>query len=87
MEKSINTKIDLYNRIKPAINVKIKDIKREYNINVTINEIFSYLEIKIWPEKLNLSLSEMIEDIFNLDINELFSYIEKRRQDEKKEEL
>jgi hypothetical protein len=82
MEKGINSKIDLYNRIKPAINVKIKDIKREYSINITVNEIFSYLENNIWNKKINLSLSEMVEDIFNIDINELFKSVEKRRQSE-----
>lgn len=83
MEESIKTKAELFSRIKPAIDVKIKDIKRDYKINITSIEIFEYLEDKVWRNKVNLSLSEIVEDVFSLDVNYLFSDVEKRRQDEK----
>lgn len=83
MDESIRTKVDLYKRIKPAMSVKIKDIKRDYSINITAEEMFMYLEENVWKTKSNLSLAEIVDDIFYLNVDNLFHHVEKRRNNEK----
>ncbi|MDD4036429.1 MAG: post-transcriptional regulator [Bacilli bacterium] len=80
--EDIKTKAGLYRRIKPALYVRAKDIKKLHGISISPQEIFEYLETKIWKVKTSLTLAEMVEDIFYLDVDELFAYIELRRTNE-----
>ena len=83
MNDDIKTKVDLYKRIRPAMYVKIKDIKRDYDIKISYEELFMYLEEDVWKSKSNLSLSEIVEDVLYVDVDNLFQHIEKRRDNEK----
>lgn len=83
MNEDIKTKLDLYKRIRPAMYVKLKDIKRDYSVNISYEEMFMYLEEGVWKAKTNLSLSEIVDDILYINVDKLFQHVEKRRNDEK----
>ena len=84
MDEDIKTKADLYRRIRPAMYVKIKEIKKNNHINVSYDELFSYLEDYVWRRRNNLTLYDIVIDILNLEVNELFAYLEVRRKNDKK---
>lgn len=83
MNEDIKTKLDLYKRIRPAMYVKLKDIKRDYSVNISYEEMFVYLEEGVWKAKTNLSLSEIVDDILYINVDRLFQHVEKRRTNEK----
>ena len=58
---------ELYNRSKPALYSKLKEIRR-LNFNfVTMRDIWNYLVDNVWNNKVNLELHELISDILNAD--------------------
>ncbi len=74
----INTLSQLYNRLLPAFKTKKDELKKE-NIVVREIDLWNYLKEKIWINNKNLTLYDMINDIFNIDINRLKIYISKTK--------
>ena len=77
-ENNFNSIDDLYKRLLPAMNTKIKELKR-ININVNNIDIWEYCLKNIWNNKNDLRIYEMVSDILNVDELELINYIKNRR--------
>jgi len=66
---------ELYNRIKPALYSKVKELKR-HNINfVKEEDIWNYLSKRKWKGSRSLSLNDMVSMIMDLDDNEIKEYV------------
>ena len=66
---------ELYNRSKPALYSKLKEIRR-LNFNfVTMRDIWNYLVDNVWSNKVNLELHELISDILNADNYKINDYV------------
>ena len=66
---------ELYNRSKPALYSKLKEIRR-LNFNfVTMRDIWNYLVDNVWNNKVNLELHELINDILNADNYKINDYV------------
>ena len=66
---------ELYNRIKPALYSKLKEI---HNLGFTIvseKDIWNYLIINTWTNKKNLELHELISDILYVDNYKVYNYV------------
>ncbi|NMA50958.1 MAG: hypothetical protein GX951_03825 [Mollicutes bacterium] len=74
----ISTLSELYNRLLPAFKTKKNDFKKE-GIEIRELDLWNYLKENVWKNNRNLTLYEMINDIFNVDINKLNSYINKTK--------
>jgi hypothetical protein len=64
---------ELYERVKPALYSKQKEVKRLGLKYVTEKDIWNYLVENVWKTKENLELHELINDILyanNYDLNE-----------------
>ena len=73
-ELDINSSVTLYKRITPALNSKVRELKRK-NINYIKNEdIWNYLKKFKWKDS-NPSLDIMVDDILNLDNDIIDDYI------------
>ncbi|MBE6158574.1 MAG: hypothetical protein E7159_01960 [Firmicutes bacterium] len=70
--KDIN---DLYNRLKPALRSKVKELKIRHNLKIKEEDIFKYLADNKWPKSEDLTLYDMVEDILYLDNNKLIDYV------------
>ena len=68
--------IDLYNRVLPALNVKYKEIHKEYDY-IKIADIWNYLIQYKWRNSKNLVLSDIVDDILNTDIKKIDEYVKK----------
>lgn len=71
--KSLN---DLFNRLYPAFNTKVNELKRK-NIIVSEIELWNYFKNKLWINNDNLTLYDMVNDILSLDETDLI----RRRND------
>lgn len=66
---------ELYSRIRPALVSKNNDLKRIGIDYVKEEDIWNILKETKWVKTKNLSLSEMVSDIFNLDKNVIEKYV------------
>ena len=74
-EIKFNTLTELYNRLKPALYSKCLDIKRKDINYIKEEDIWNYLVNKVWINKINLDMFEMVQDIFDLDIITIDNYV------------
>ena len=65
---------ELYNRIKPALYSKVKEIRRNGIDYVKEEDIWNYLSMYNWKESENLCLSSMVSNIMDLDIDVIKNY-------------
>ena len=67
MEKLIfNSEEELYNRVLPALKSKRKMISRIGFKNVSEKDIWDYLRIKVWNNKTDILLCELVDDILKV---------------------
>ncbi|MFA5696358.1 MAG: post-transcriptional regulator [Bacilli bacterium] len=66
---------ELYLRIKPALTSKKEELRRRGFNYFKEEDLWNYLKETKWIKTENLSLAEMVRDIFNLDYNGLDKYV------------
>ncbi|MBR1416452.1 MAG: hypothetical protein IJ572_01375 [Bacilli bacterium] len=67
---------DLYNRIKPALRSKVKELKLDNKKYISEEDIFKYLSETKWANANNLTLDEMVDDILYLDNDKIDSFVQ-----------
>ena len=72
-----NSKQELYEKIKPALRSKTKMLKRVGVNYVREEDIWNYLSLHVWIYKKNLSLNDLVTDIFELSNLEITNYVKK----------
>ena len=65
---------ELYNRIKPALYSKVKELNRLGINYVKEVDIWNYLSEHSWKESENLCLSGMVSNIMDLDSDTIKNY-------------
>ncbi len=82
MEKiKFNSLEDLYNRLVPAINTKLNELKRNGIHYIKSKDIWDYLRINKWSASKDLTLSQCVDDILNTSDEEYKRYIKNRMKD------
>lgn len=76
---------ELYKRVEPALNSKLKDLKRSGVHYVQKADIWNYLKNNIWCKKSNLTLGEVVNDIMTVTNAELEAYVQSIVGTEKRE--
>lgn len=76
---------ELYARIKPALVSKNMDLKRIGINYVKEEDIWNILKETKWIKTTNLSISEMVNDIFNLDHHVIEKYVKEKMNELKRE--
>ena len=77
-EIKFNSLEDLYNRLKPALRSKIKELISLDKIYIKENDIFDYLTETKWEKSNNLTLDQMVDDILYVDNNKIDEYVQKK---------
>lgn len=62
---------ELYNRIKPALRSKVKELHMAGYMFINEEDIFNFLKDSKWAKKNNLTLSELVNDILTTS-NEVY---------------
>ena len=71
---------ELYQGLIPAIHVKLKVLKKSKNVEITEDDIWNYLKETKWKNSINLTLSDMVQDILHTDNIEFIQYKEKMKK-------
>ena len=75
MDIEFNSIKELYERLQPALNTKIAELKR-YDLDyIKKEDIWNYLKVTKWEKATNLKLYEMVDDILNLDNDKIDNYV------------
>ena len=75
MDIEFNSIKELYERLLPALNTKITELKR-YDLDyIKKEDIWNYLKITKWEKANDLKLYQMVDDILNLDNYEIDEYV------------
>ena len=77
MDYGFKSKEDLYERILPALKLKVREIKKLGFNKVDSSNIWDFLIDTKWKNGFNLQLSDIINDIMYLKINDIIPYLEK----------
>ena len=68
----------LYNHIKPALNAKENEIKRNGYTYIKKEDIWNYLKEEKWTFSNNLDLYQMIDDILNVSDLVIDKYVKSK---------
>ena len=69
---------ELYERLTPALNAKISELKR-YDLDyIKKEDIWNYLKENKWVKAKDLLLYQMVDDIMNLENYEIDNYVKKQ---------
>lgn len=72
---------ELWNRVHPALRVKVKDFKRLGLKDFSDRDIWDYLIESKWKNGFNLMLSDIVDDIMKLDSSEFKKYLNEINQE------
>ena len=71
---------ELYLSLIPALNVKLRLLKNSDYKNIDKIDIWNYLKISKWKNSINLTISEMVNDIIHADNKDIDIYIKKYKK-------
>jgi len=80
MEVNFSNLKELKQRITPAINTKIKQLRSNNYLITSSEDIWQFLKEKKWSNANNLTLYDIINDILNLDDETIENYSINRRK-------
>ncbi len=78
MDIEFNSLEELYNRLKPALSTKQREMARNGYSYVTIEDVWNYLKEIKWKKANNLSLYEMVSDVLNVDDLLIDNYLKQK---------
>lgn len=76
-----NSLEELYNRLVPAMNTKVDELKLVGVTYITVDDIWNYLKINKWSKSRDLTLSECVDDILNTNDLEYKKYMKDKMKD------
>ena len=85
MDIEFNNVKELYDRLKPALNSKVNELKRFDIEYIKIDDIWNYLRDKKWKISKNLLLCDMVSDILSLDNMTIENYVKEEIKKKKVE--
>ncbi len=75
MDIEFNNVKELYERLRPALETKVAELKRNDLDYIKQDDIWNYLKVTKWSKANNLLLYQMVSDILNLDNSEIDEYV------------
>ena len=78
MDMDFSSLEELYNRLKPALRTKKRELKENGYGYLKIEDIWNYLKENKWKRSNNLSLNDMVSDILNADNEFIDDYFKEK---------
>ena len=69
---------ELYERLMPALNAKVSELKRHDLDYIKAEDIWNYLKENKWTKAQDLSLYQMVDDIMNLENYVIDDYVKEQ---------
>ena len=74
------TQEELYQGLIPALNVRIKYLKKNKIKDITKEDIWNYLKETKWKNSIDLTLADMVQDILHIDGEEILTHKNKNKK-------
>ena len=68
---------ELYHRVLPALSTKKRELHAHHYSYITEEDIWNYLKDQKWPNKNNLTLYDIVDDILHTDNDLIDEYVHK----------
>lgn len=78
MDINFSSLEELFNRLKPALRTKRRELKENGYGYLKIDDIWNYLKEEKWTYSNNLSLNDMVSDILNADNEFIDDYFKRK---------
>ena len=78
MNTEFTTLEQLYERLKPALRTKMREMKSLGYAYIKEEDIWNYLKEIKWINSKNLLLFEMVRDVLNVDNGTIDSYVRQK---------
>lgn len=75
MDFGINSSLDLYKRLSPAMNCKIRELEKCDMGYIKKEDVWNFLRKTKWNRENGITLAEMVDDILNLDNKLLDNFV------------
>ena len=72
---------ELYQRLIPAFNVKLRLLKKNNYSHITKKDIWNYLKDNKWCKSIDLTLADMFNDIIHADNKAIDIYLKKNNKE------
>lgn len=72
---------ELYNRLKPALTIKLREFKKTGYNYIKEEDIWNYFKEVKWKTKSDLNLYEMVRDILNVKSVIIDNYLKNKLND------
>ena len=69
---------ELYLNLLPALNVKIKMLRKSDYKYITREDIWNYLRDNKWKYGVDLTLADMVQDIIHTDNLEIYNFVKEK---------
>ena len=79
--REYNSQRELYLNLVPALNVKLKLLRRNNYKDITREDIWNYLKDNKWRYGVDLTLSDMVQDIIHTDNLEINNFVKSKNED------
>ena len=76
MDGAFNTIEELYNRVKPALRSKVRELNRNNILYVKEEDIWNFLVDNKWKKTNGLELNDIVDDILNTDNEKIILYVQ-----------
>jgi hypothetical protein len=83
MDIEFNNGKELYERLIPALNTKVEELKRSDLDYIKAEDIWNYLKENKWENQSGLELCDMVDDILNTDNTLIVEYCLKKEKENK----
>ncbi len=81
MDIEFNSIEDLYKRVEPALNSKVKEFKRQGISFIKKEDIWNYLIDSKWKNSKGLELFNIVDDILNTNNEDISKYVTNKLKD------
>ena len=72
---------ELYQRLIPAFNVKLRLLKKNNYSHITKKDIWNYLKDNKWCKSIDLTLADMVNDIIHADNKAIDIHLKKNNKE------
>ena len=69
---------ELYNRVKPALTTRKRELLRQKIDYIKEEDLWNYLRENKWINSVGLDLNTMVSDIFDLDVMDIENYMKSK---------
>lgn len=80
MDLEFSSQEELFSRVRPALNAKVRELNRLGYRNILDIDIWNYLKETKWIKSHDLALCDIVNDILRSNNKRLFDYVQIKRR-------